>query len=152
MFTPSARVTIESPMLLLQGEHAIEVRARHHEVQTHLSEPATLKVVVDTLPPKLRVTRDGQTLRLESEDARTPANRLSHRVRVDQGPEQDLGAATTFDLSTLADGAHHIAVTVRDEAGNEATETRVLATHGRSGSGRVPSDFPSSAIFRGVGR
>lgn len=133
LFTPSTRVTIESPMLLLQGEHTVEVRARHKDFQTHLSEVGTLKVVVDTLPPKLRVTRDGTNLRLQSTDARTPAERLRHTVRVDQGPAQDLGPATSFDLAQLPDGPHHIHVTVRDEAGNEATETRVLATHGRGG-------------------
>lgn len=133
LFTPSRRITVESPLLLLQGTHEIEVRARHKEHQTWLTqEPARVKVVVDTLAPLLKLIKDDRALRFDARDTVTPKERLQYAVKVNHGSWSDYSSVAEVELQTLPAGANRIEVKVKDEAGNESTETRVMATHGRT--------------------
>jgi hypothetical protein len=138
LFTPSRRFVVESPLLLLQGEHTVEVRARHKEDQTFLSEPAPVRFKVDTVNPTLRIDRDGDVLRFVGSDPGTPAERLQYSTRIDQGSWSAFSADRALRIDTLAPGPHELHVRVRDEAGNEALATRVFATHGRTSGGSQP--------------
>jgi hypothetical protein len=127
-YSRATRVTVTDPQLWMQGRHTVDVRARSVGApDTTDPTPARVELLVDTVAPSGGFDVAGTELRIAANDAVSPAAALQFRWSIDGGA---FGAWVTGDRAVMPaalDGAH-LAVEVRDEAGNIGD----LGFHGRS--------------------
>jgi hypothetical protein len=158
-WTTSRRMVLRDPRFWLQGEHRVEVQARlanRHET-TDLS-PVELTLLIDTVKPKVRLTRSASGLRAEVSDLVTPSKQLALRWIVDGKPVEGAVVDGVATLRVPADA--RVSLVVEDKAGNVArsTETRVAdvalppsaetETSGCHVAGRAAETWARSAVAR----
>lgn len=125
-WTNARRMVLRDPLFWLQGEHRVEVQARlANQPETTDLSPAKLTVTIDTVKPKLRLTRSGAGLRAEVSDLVTPSQGLALRWIVDGERVESKVVDGVATLRVPADA--RVRVEVEDKAGNVArtSETRV---------------------------
>jgi hypothetical protein len=125
-WSTDAHPVISDDALLLQGHHAIAVRAR--AVGDWTSEdptPATLDVVIDSVAPELHPARDAggaKKIALNGFDLVTATNKLRYAWRDAGGNRTAWSATSELDASTLSDISRgfndRVVVYALDEAGN----------------------------------
>ncbi|MFH2010693.1 MAG: MYXO-CTERM sorting domain-containing protein [bacterium] len=148
LFTDSPIVTLRRPLFFLQGRHHIDVRARVKGTTATLDpNPVRIDFVVDAVPPRLAVLREGDVLHFSATDNVTPPDALEYSVRLGNGLWSPWQASLTgHTLPAGYDG--QMAVRVRDEAGNETVEgDAVLALYGRV---KVPPSDSSCGCRQGA--
>jgi hypothetical protein len=133
-FAPGPRIHLDSPRLLLVGDHEVEVRARvRGEPRTLDPTPAVVSFVVDPLPPRLWLSPGPDAVRLDADDERTPRERITFSWRVDDGAWSEYRPAEAIAFASLPPG-RRLEVRARDEAGNVSPPATLrLHVHGRPG-------------------
>ncbi len=114
------RVVLRHKALRLQGRHRIEARARVAGSTVAFDRsPAVAEVLVDVLPPAVRLWREGATLRLSAADVVSARDALRFRLRMADGAWTDWQPLPDGeDLGVTVLGQDPVEVEVRDEAGN----------------------------------
>lgn len=146
LFRGSREFAIEHPLLRLQGEHEVEVRARYADMPGTASEPVSTDVRVDLEAPSLSLVRDEMTVRLEGRDAVDSAEDLRFRHRIATKEGELLADWTSWserdkiDLEELnTEKPVRIRAEVRDRAGYVAEASDVFETDPRLVSGSGPA-------------
>lgn len=117
-FTDGARLTIRDPLLWLQGRHTVEVMARvAGEPMTLDPTPVKLPVLIDTVPPTVRLIPTPGGVRAEVVDLVTPPEGLRLSWSVGGAAFGSWSADADARGLTLPRGTA-VAVRVRDEVGN----------------------------------
>jgi MYXO-CTERM domain-containing protein len=149
---PQDKLEIEHPLLLLEGEHTIEVRARYRGIpESTTTSPVQTTVRIDYTAPTVELDRNGDTIAAEANDFVDHAADLHYRFRiVGDGASGDWTAwshDSEIDLaSTDVRGTYRVEVEVRDLAGHvgstEATFVREAAIPGtdRDNFSTLPAD------------
>ena len=118
-FQPQSTFSVTHPLLLLQGRHELEVRARRvDDYRTLDPTPAIHEFVIDTEPPQLELTRVDGYVRIEVNDFVSPREELRVEYKAHEQIWVDVdGDEFSFDPE--------VAVTVRatDKAGLTSTVT-----------------------------
>ena len=118
-FQPQSTFSVTHPLLLLQGRHELEVRARRvDDYRTLDPTPAIHEFVIDTEPPQLQLTRVDGEVRIEVNDLVSPREELRVEYQAHEQIWVDVdGDEFSFDPK--------VAVTVRatDKAGLTSTVT-----------------------------
>ncbi|MFP4599395.1 MAG: hypothetical protein ACLFVJ_14145, partial [Persicimonas sp.] len=128
MYHRAERLEIQDPMLVLEGRHRIEVRARFRgQPETTEREPAATFVTVDYAAPDFSVERDGPTVRLLADDTVDEAEDLMYRYRVVDGIEQSRWtpwqSRDTIDLREIDAPEHfRLVAQVKDRSGHVAED------------------------------
>lgn len=125
-FRADPEIVLDDPILLLQGRHRLEVRARRKNALATLDRsPAALEFDVDFEAPHLDlIALDRGALRPVGRDAGTAAEDLRYRARLDDGPWGPWSALDALALPQDATGL--LEVQVRDLAGHTASATHAL--------------------------
>jgi hypothetical protein len=128
---------ISDPILLLQGQHSLEVRSRFVGMPATMdASPAVVTINVDFERPRLQIENDRGVFAFVGHDAVTGPGVLEFSWRVHEG-----GAPTAWspwstverlDSAGLAESDRvDLEVRVRDQAGHQAVVRREFAVHGR---------------------
>jgi hypothetical protein len=154
-FRPAAAdgtITVAHPRFVLQGLHAIEVRARVAEDPQGLGAPVRVGFVSDYDPPTLALTPEPPRDRLAvvAHDAVTPRAALSFAYRVGQGAFGAFGAEREISLSAVA-AQGGVGVRVRDELGNVAEAAWRAPEPSPPPPGARPDPSPAAAAGAGCG-
>lgn len=153
---------VESPFFLLQGKHTISVVSRVKGVVESESEPVVLPVLIDVVPPKVKIQNvTPGTVKVVAADIVSHADELRVEARVDGGAwipvpltdSKEAGKAATSRLVSVPAEATQIEVRATDEAGNVASSSAALirgkadpTVEGGSGCGcSVPGKEPSGS-------
>ena len=142
-FRTDPAIQIDDPILLLQGLHRIEIRARRPGAWTTLDRtPAVIELPIDFEAPRLSLRVDGDLLRFDATDSVTEDTALQFSFRVNDDPSWSPWAFTTqLDLNALRQGlgdhVRRIEVRVRDRAGLTATDVREFDTRAQPIHGTV---------------
>jgi MYXO-CTERM domain-containing protein len=155
-FFPERDFTVTSPFFVLQGKHTIYVTSRIAGVVESEGEPVALPVIIDVLPPSLKVKADGhEKVEILAGDLVSNAADLKVEAKVDDGTWAPVAATTrdgkTIRLISVPAEATSIEVRATDEAGNVATITQPLIRGradpnvGNGGSGGCGCAVPGSA-------
>jgi hypothetical protein len=129
---------VSSPVLLLQGWHHIDVRARHQdEPATADPTPEQLAFLVDWESPVVKLVPDDEAavLRAVAKDAVSPADKMRYEWRLDEGAWQAL-EKPEIPLDQIQ--GHAVEVAAADEAGNRAA-ARFVAHGMHQRTGGTPS-------------
>lgn len=122
--TPYA--VIDDPVLLLQGRHSVEARARVVGATDSADIiPARAEFLIDVLAPELEVSRVENVVRVAAMDAVTRAEQLQYRWRSasrDQWSEWANMPASRLTLESSED----VVLEVRDENGNVSSNAESL--------------------------
>lgn len=122
----SPYATISDPVLLLQGRHNIEARARVVGATDSADlVPARAEFLIDVLAPELEVSRVGSTVRVAAMDAVSSAEQLQYRWRSaarDEWSSWELMSDSRITIASLED----VVVEIRDENGNVASNAQSL--------------------------
>lgn len=117
---------IDDPVLLLQGRHSVEARARAVGAADSADIiPARAEFLIDVLAPILEVDRVQNVVRVAAMDAVSPATQLEYRWRSasrDEWSEWSLMPASRLTLDSTED----VILEVRDENGNVASNAEAL--------------------------
>ncbi len=122
------RLEIKDPMLVLEGRHRIEVRARFRgDPSTTEPEPAVTYVNVDYSAPDFSIQRDKQHVTLAASDAVDKLGDLMFRYRIIDGQGHSTWTPwqhdNTIDLAKEGAPAHfRLVAQVRDRAGHVAED------------------------------
>ncbi|QDG52515.1 respiratory nitrate reductase subunit gamma [Persicimonas caeni] len=124
MYQRTTRLEIQDPMLVLEGEHRIEVRARFRgDADSSELEPAQTFVTVDYSAPDFAIERDGELVTLDAQDAVDAPEDLMFRYRVVDGQGESQWTPwlpeRTIDLAAIGAPEHfRLVAQVRDSAGH----------------------------------
>lgn len=135
MYVRSAEVIVDHPLLVMPGEHTIEVRARYvGQPYTVDPTPAKTTVVVDWEAPTVEIERNLQTISLEATDLVDRADQLEYRHKLITGNApaawSDWSAKSTIDLDAIdAPDRFRLDVEARDRAGNVGADTQTVTWH-----------------------
>ena len=145
LFTPARQMVVRSPAFLLQGRHHIQVRARRmDDYRTLDPTPAEVEVIIDSVPPRLELAREGDSVRVSVSDMVSPREAMTLLAR------RDDGAWTSFAGELLPlDGAARIEVRAADEAGNTVGDSVSVKQSGLIG--RPPHDVRTAPADGGCG-
>jgi hypothetical protein len=151
---------MRDPALLLQGHHALELRARFADAPQGIGAGPTLGVTIDLEAPTLQLEADRAHGRLlvHARDQVTADERLSFSFKVGDGAWSEPGPLRLVDLQAI-EAAGGLGVRVRDEAGRErearwavarvatreAAETSGTAT-GTAGCSAAPTGLTAAAL------
>ncbi len=130
-FTTARRLTLRDPLFWLQGHHTVEVMARVvGQPMTLDPTPVKLPLIIDTVPPQLRLVPTTSGVRAEVYDLVTPAEQLELSWSVDGKAFGDFShqRALTLPVGTP------VAIRVKDAAGNVAS-----------------AGLPAGSVLAGVG-
>lgn len=137
-FFPERDFTVTSPFFILQGKHTINVVSRIAGVVESESEPVAIPVVIDVLPPRIRVKSDVVgAVKILASDIVSQGNDLKVEARVDGGVWLPVQLVDNARIVSVPVDATQIEVRATDEGGNIATSTSALI-RGRA-DGTVPS-------------
>lgn len=115
-WTTGPRLVIQDPAFWLQGAHTVEVMARvKGDHRTLDPTPAKVRVVIDTVPPKVKLVRTRDGVWAEVEDLVSKGEDLTYSWSVDGQPYSAFGSQRELQVPAGAE----VAVRVRDEVGNE---------------------------------
>ncbi len=131
LFERTAQLAIADPMLILPGEHLIEVRAREVGLPYTVDPtPAKTRVMIDWEPPTVQIERSDRIVRFETIDL-VDNDQLDVRYKVIDG--QTPGEWTSWlpmaplDLATLnVPERFRLDVEVRDRAGNIGRDSQTV--------------------------
>ncbi|MBN8613337.1 MAG: hypothetical protein J0L92_22275 [Deltaproteobacteria bacterium] len=115
-WTRDRRVQIDDAALLLQAHHTIEARSRVvGEPNTVDRSPAMTELLIDILAPDITLEErdDAEGVHVIAEDIVSDVTNLEMRWRLDDGEWSSWGPIVDLDVDP-----DHVAVEVRDEAGN----------------------------------
>ncbi|CAN0100074.1 unnamed protein product, partial [Laminaria digitata] len=133
MFWRTNTLRIDSPSLILPGEHDIEVRARMtgYDFTVNREQLAAVNVAIDYQPPTLELEREGDHIDFIASDLTDLPKHLTYRWRVHDGQRASSWTAWSHtDRVTLeeidADGAFRLEVEVRDRSGKITTEEKTV--------------------------
>lgn len=130
-FTTARRLTLRDPLFWLQGHHTVEVMARVvGQPMTLDPTPVKLPLIIDTVPPQLRLIPTTDGVRAEVHDLVTPAEQLELSWSVNGEAFGDFShrRALTLPVGTP------VAIRVKDGAGNVAS-----------------AGLPAGSVLAGVG-
>jgi MYXO-CTERM domain-containing protein len=155
-WSTNAEIVVRDPFLRMQGHHTIEVRSRVRGAPSSEDRsPARLRFTLDVDAPRVWLTpREDGRLRLEAHDFVSPAERLSYRVRSDEGAWTDWKRVRPRVSLIPNEGAESVYAEVRDEEGNVASVQQGLirgrpdSTSG-GGTGGLPGCSVSKEGSRG---
>lgn len=125
LYQPTSKLMINDPVLALQGEHVVEVRARFAgRADSAQIVPTRMPVIVDFSAPTLSIERSGSHWKLLGEDVTDRAEHLSYRYRVVGGGQiGDWSVWSSADVVELDERklpeTFRIEAEVRDRAGYE---------------------------------
>lgn len=147
-WSTDARPTISDASFLLQGHHAIEVRARVHNDWTTESTPQHLDVIIDSAPPDLKLVPEDGRVEFKASDNVSDDDTLRYSWQTPDGwtePSTIQSFLTLNDAwAATAQGTRPLLVAAYDEQGNRTVAHLDLGSlnqfHGRtttptSGSG-----------------
>ncbi|MEK6606505.1 MAG: MYXO-CTERM sorting domain-containing protein [Myxococcota bacterium] len=148
IYQRSARATLASAPLKLQGRHRLEVRAREIGAPRTLDpSPDLIEFIVDAVPPELTALDNGVSLDLAASDNVSPRDRIELGWAVADG-EPTWGADKVVPWPP---GSLPVTLYARDEAGN----VRDVSVERREFHARVPAPPDeggcSCEVARGVG-
>ena len=132
MFTSSRTLEIDNPVLALQGDHEIQVRARYAGVPGTASESTKTTVTIDYEPPTLDFDRKGYEIRLEGDDTVDEPSQMTYRYRIETEDGEEIRGwtkwsdASRIDVDSLGvEEAFVVSAQVKDRAGyiGESSET-----------------------------
>jgi hypothetical protein len=145
MYRRSERLEIRDPMLVLEGRHRIEVRARFRDApETTELEPAETHVTVDYSAPELTIERDAETVSLAAWDTVDATKDLMFRYRIVDGIDQSewtpWTSRDTIDLKQVGAPEHfRLVAQVKDRAGHVSEDEQNVVWETRSFEGDTPS-------------
>ena len=122
-------LVIESPVLRMQGEHTVELRARRADDRNgRFQKLATqVEVLVDYEAPELEIWREGDSIEVRAEDSVDSREQMqmSHRYVVagNRGAWSNWGAVEEISLANMPQGLEAVEVRVQDRAGHQSTAT-----------------------------
>ena len=106
-YTAATRVTVTDPQLWMQGRHTVDVRARELGApDTTDPTPARVDIIVDTVAPTGGFDVAGHEIRVNADDAVSPADALQFRFAVAGGAFGPWVAATTSSCPPAARRRH----------------------------------------------
>jgi hypothetical protein len=116
---PGGTLEVMHPALLLDGRHQISVRAQPAEHPGAISQPVTVEVVLDRMPPFVELKRDRSedAIRVQAFDNLSVPETLQYAYRVGEGTWSSFGAPRPIHFAAV-EAAGGVEVRVRDEAGN----------------------------------
>ncbi len=131
LFHRTNRLEIDHPLLVVPGEHTIEVRSRYvGSPYTVDPTPATAKVIVDWEKPDVEIRRDGNTVTFDATDVVDEAADLQYRYRIVTGESPASWTAwtqrSTLELNERPADRFRIEVEARDRSGNVGTDTQTV--------------------------
>jgi uncharacterized protein (TIGR03382 family) len=124
MYRRSELLEVADPMLVLEGRHRIEVRARFRDApETTELEPTQTYVTIDYSAPDFSIERDGKTVTLAALDTVDEPKDLMYRYRIVDGIEESQWTPwmpeSTIDLTNVGAPEHfRLVAQVRDRAGH----------------------------------
>jgi hypothetical protein len=124
MYRRSERLEVSDPMLVLEGRHRIEVRARFRNApETTELEPVQTHVNIDYSAPDFSIERDGKLVTLAAYDTVDQTEDLMFRYRVVDGIEDSRWTGwtpqATIDLDEIDAPEHfRLVAQVKDRAGH----------------------------------
>jgi hypothetical protein len=141
-WTRDANPTVQDDAFLLQGHHTIDVRSRIVNDWSTESEPRSIDVLIDSVPPELHPARDEKDhsrFAFGGFDIVSDADKLQYAWGA-AGAERSEWSTTASmsyaDATALTlGGARKLVLYVKDEAGNISSAAYDLGTlefHGRS--------------------
>ncbi|MCD6498517.1 MAG: hypothetical protein J7M25_09500 [Deltaproteobacteria bacterium] len=123
-FAAQAQIEIRDPAFLMQGWHRIEVRARRRGAPLSVDRtPVRLNVLIDSVPPRVSLKRDGDRVVVEALDFVSPAKNLEYAVARSPGHWRTLSgdSLSLADAKAFANACGgKLGVRVTDEAGNRS--------------------------------
>ncbi|AKF09396.1 MYXO-CTERM sorting domain-containing protein [Sandaracinus amylolyticus] len=128
-WSSTSRVRIDDPVLLLQGRHEIEARARvAGDARSVDATPARATLIVDVIAPDVQLSRlpDGTAYVASASDIVTGARALRYRFRVRGGEWTDWSNDARYEPDALVLDGRDVDVEVVDEAGNVGVATLPL--------------------------
>ena len=144
-FQPKDELTITHPMLLLQGKHTLAVRARVvGDYSTLDSTPAEEMIIIDTIPPSIRLSEMDGRIRIEAFDYVSSLEDLELEYRFDAGEWIPLNSR---DIESRL--GQTLEVRARDEAG--LTSRAQLESRSDALIGRLPPEVREQAEDGGCG-
>jgi hypothetical protein len=134
-FFPERDFTVTSPFFILQGKHTISVVSRIAGVPESEGEASVIPVVVDVLPPIVRVKSEAAgTVKILASDIVSQGAALKVDARIDGGAwvpvplveSSEAGKKVSTRLVSVPVEAASIEVRATDEAGNVASTSSAL--------------------------
>ena len=128
----SPRIEINDPILLLQGRHTLEVRARFAGMsKTMDTTPVRVEFDVDFDRPTLEVELAGGQLRFLGADVVSKHGDLSYAWRASDGVWSPWSSQNVVDVASVGpDWDGRLEVRVRDLGGRQALVQRTFPVHG----------------------
>jgi hypothetical protein len=152
MYHRAERLEVQSPMLVLEGRHRIEIRARFRgEVGTTEITPATTHVLVDYSAPRLRIERSDAIVSLVANDTVDANSEMKYRYRIVDGSGEGRwtrwSSAASIDLREVGAPEHfRLIAQVRDRAGHVTEDEQNVVWDSReSALGGANSDSSTPA-------
>ncbi|HWE30136.1 MAG TPA: hypothetical protein VHB97_19135, partial [Polyangia bacterium] len=157
-WTHDANPTVSDDAFLLQGHHTIDVRSRVVNDWSTESEPQSLDVLIDSVPPELHPARDDQDhsrFDFGGFDIVSDADKLQYAWGA-MGAERNAWSSTasmSYDeaVALTLGGARQLVLYAKDEAGNVASAAYDLGTLGFHGRSTAPSTSGCSCEVSGRG-
>jgi hypothetical protein len=117
-WTTAQDLVVDQDTMILQGKHVLHVSSRVvGDMASEDGTPVELPFVIDTLPPRIEATRDGDRVKVRAADYVTSESSLVARRRIAEGAWSEW--ASLSDVASFeADAASAIDVEVKDEEGN----------------------------------
>jgi len=139
-FFPERDFTVTSPFFVLQGKHTISVVSRIAGIPESEGEPAILPVIIDVLPPVLRVKSDvAGVVKILASDLVSLGNELKVEARIDGGAWIPVPLVDNNRIVSVPMEAGQIEVRATDEGGNVASTSAALIR------GRADSSVPGGS-------
>ncbi len=145
----SNELLIDSPTLVLPGEHRIEVRSqRVGDPYSADRTPAVIDVMVDWEAPSVELDRAGSILTATATDAVDTVEEMSFRWRIVTGEPgarwSEWASSPTLDLSELdLPVRFRVQVEARDRAGNVSSDEQTVTWRAPLESSDEPSSVPT---------
>jgi len=136
-FFPERDFTVTSPFFILQGKHTISVVSRVAGVPESESEPAVLPVIIDVLPPVVKVKSEvAGVVKILASDFVSLGDELKVDARIDGGAWIPVPLVDGNRIVSVPVEAGQIEVRATDEGGNVASTSSALIR------GRADSTVP----------
>ncbi|MFH1130511.1 MAG: hypothetical protein V1754_04200, partial [Pseudomonadota bacterium] len=147
-WSTNERLTIKDPVFWLQGNHTIEVLTRiQGEPPTTDKTPRKLSVVIDTVPPKVRIVPTARGVRAEVYDAVTPSEKMELSWKI--GDKAPTGFGNTKQIDVLPETP--VEVIAKDSSGNISRSSAIAyplgATENEGGCTMGGSPRPINILF-----
>jgi MYXO-CTERM domain-containing protein len=134
------QAVIKDDVLFLQGRHTLSAFARVVDMPaTESTVPGTAQVVIDALPPQVKVERDGDGFKVDAWDVVSEKSALRGRYRLgDKAFGEWTPLANLERIGADGDKGGDLVVEISDEEGNVAQVTQALV-RGRADASLAPA-------------